>query len=238
MSKKPIIGITVDSQAPGSYSKFPWYALRENYVSAVEQLGAVPILLPHEPDHVEDYLNLVDGLIITGGNFDVDPSYYGENKKSDTVQTNQKRTAFEFELSQLALQKHIPILGICGGMQLLNVVLGGSLIQHIPDTIRTTILHEQPNPRNEVSHPVTIAEGSLLHRITNASEIEVNSAHHQAVRHPGNGIVLNAYAPDGVIEGFEVPESRFCLGLQWHPEFLITPHDKAIFEAFIATTTS
>ena len=234
MSKKPIIGITCDSQTKPTYSKFPWYALREHYVHAVQSLGGLPILLPHEPDHVSDYITLVDGIIVTGGDFDIDPAYYGEEIVSDKVTTNSKRTTFEFALGQQAMNQHIPTLGICGGMQLLNVVFGGTLIQHIPDVIETDIAHEQPNPRNETSHSVKIEENSALHHMIKASEINVNSAHHQAIKIPGKGVVCNAYAPDGVIEGFEVPAARFCLGLQWHPEFLITPHDKAIFEAFLA----
>lgn len=234
MNSKPLIGITLDSQTESTYSVFPWYALRKDYSNAVQALGGIPIHLPHEPDNVSEYLNLIDGLIISGGDFDIDPAYYGEEIVSQRVIINNKRTDFEFSLGQQALDQNIPILGICGGMQLLNVILGGTLIQHIPDAIQSEIQHEQPHPKNVVSHSVHVEENSLLHQLLGQTEIQVNSTHHQAIKRPGNGVVCNAFASDGVIEGFEIPKSRFCLGVQWHPEYLSTPHDKTILEAFLA----
>ena len=128
----------------------------------------------------------------------------------------------------------LPVLGICGGMQLLNVALGGTLIQHIPDEIPEALAHEQPNPRDEPGHEVALSADSLLRSICRSDGLAVNSAHHQAVKAVGAGLTVNAVAPDGVIEGIEAPGQRFCLGVQWHPEFAITPADRAIFSAFVA----
>ena len=128
----------------------------------------------------------------------------------------------------------MPVLGICGGQQLLNVVLGGTLIQHIPDEVEGALAHEQPNPRTEPGHTVAVAPGSLLHRIVGATEMSVNSAHHQAALDVGEGVLVDAVAPDGVIEGIESRRHRFCLGVQWHPEYGIDRGDAKIFEAFVA----
>jgi putative glutamine amidotransferase len=232
--KKPLVGITFDHEPGGKgYSKFPWYALRENYSSSVVDSGGVPIPLSHDVDLIDTYIDLLDGLVITGGAFDVDPSLYGDSNTHDKVATKGGRTDFEWKICKKALEKNKPILGICGGQQLLNVVLGGTLIQHIPDEIQTDIPHEQPNPRNEAGHRVDVKAGTQLAQIVGSSELAVNSAHHQAVKDLGKGCVLNAVAPDGVIEGFEVPSQRFCLGLQWHPEFFISEGDKKIYRAFI-----
>jgi putative glutamine amidotransferase len=127
----------------------------------------------------------------------------------------------------------MPVLGICGGQQLLNVVLGGTLIQHIPDEVKGALAHEQPNPRTEPGHSVAVVAGTLLHRVTGRSEMQVNSAHHQAVRDVAQGVVIDARAPDGVVEGIEDPRKRFCLGVQWHPEYAIAPGDAKIFAALI-----
>jgi len=231
---RPIIGITLDSEQPGGYSKFPWYAIRENYSSAVSRAGGLPMMLPHEIERIPDYLGLIDGLIVTGGAFDVDPALFGAATRHPSVTTKDQRTDFEWRITRGALDRDMPLLGICGGQQLLNVVLGGNLIQHIPDEVANALAHEQPNPRDEPGHPVAVAEGTLLHRIAGTTALSVNSAHHQSVRDVGDGVVIDARAPDGVIEGIEAPAYRFCLGVQWHPEFSIDPADSKIFNAFVA----
>lgn len=229
----PLIGITLDSEEPGGYSKFPWLAVRENYCTAVSRAGGLPVLLPHQVERTEDYLSLLDGVIISGGNFDVDPSLFGSNARHPTVKTKDKRTAFEIALTRGALRCDLPILGICGGQQLLHVVLGGTLIQHIPDTIENPLAHEQTNPRDEPGHTVHLVPGTRLRAIVGADDLPVNSAHHQAADAVPAGVIVNAYAPDGVIEGIEVAERRFCIGVQWHPEFLISEGDHRLFRAFV-----
>jgi putative glutamine amidotransferase len=230
---RPVIGITLDSEEPGGYSKLPWYALRENYADAVTAAGGLPLPLPHEPDRAEDYLNLIDGLVITGGAFDVDPSLFGAGDQHPTVITKDRRTAFELSVTRGALERDMPVLGICGGQQLLHVVLGGQLIQHIPDEVPEALAHEQPNPRDEPGHGVAVKPDTLLHRIVGRDSLEVNSAHHQAAKGEPDGVVINAIAPDGVIEGIEATGKSFCLGVQWHPEYGVSAGDCAIFDAFI-----
>lgn len=189
--------------------------------------------LPHLPDLAEAYLSSIDGLVITGGAFDVDPALFGDNSRHETVITKDRRTAFELAITKGAIARDMPVLGICGGEQLLAVVAGGTLIQHIPDEIEDALAHEQPNPRDQAGHTVSIEPGTLLHRITDTTEMSINSAHHQAVRTAGADAIINARAPDGVIEGIEIRGRRFCLGVQWHPEFSIDPGDARIFKAFI-----
>jgi putative glutamine amidotransferase len=232
-NSRPIVGITLDSEQPGGYSKFPWYAVRENYCGSVAAAGGLPVPLPHEPDIADTYLDTIDALVITGGAFDVNPSLFGDTTRHDTVVTKDRRTTFEIAVTRGALERDMPVLGICGGQQLLNVVLGGTLIQHIPDEIEAALPHEQPNPRDEPGHDVKVTPGTLLHKITGTETLSVNSAHHQAVKTIGDGIVIDAVAPDGVIEGIELPGKRFCLGVQWHPEFSIDPGDSKILRAFI-----
>jgi putative glutamine amidotransferase len=230
----PLVGISLDSEPAGGWSKYPWYAVRENYCAAVVEAGGLPVLLPHEPDKAEAYLERIDALLITGGAFDLDPALFGANTRHETVRTKDRRTAFEAAIARGALERDLPLLGICGGQQLLNVVLGGTLIQHIPDEVEGALAHEQPNPRHEPGHPVALAGGALLRSICGSDEMAVNSAHHQAVKQVGPGVTVNAVAPDGVIEGIEATGYRFCLGVQWHPEFAVGPGDSAIFRALVA----
>ena len=230
---QPVIGVTLDSEEPGGYSKLPWYALRQNYCEAVARAGGLPILLPHEPEQAGAYLDRIDGLVVTGGAFDVDPALFGAATRHATVKLKTKRTAFEIEITKGALARNMPVLGICGGEQLLAVALGGTLIQHIPDAIADALEHEQPNPRHEPGHRVAVRGGTLLHRIVGVQEMRVNSAHHQSVSDPGPFAVVNATAPDEVIEGIEDARYRFCLGVQWHPEFFVDPGDRRIFDALI-----
>jgi putative glutamine amidotransferase len=234
MTYRPLIGVTLDSEQPGGYSKYPWYALRQNYADAIAAAGGLPVALPHDPALAADYLGRIDALVVTGGAFDVDPALYGERERDATVTLKEGRTAAELALVNGALARNMPVLGICGGQQLLAVALGGTLIQHIPNSIADALEHEQLNPRHEPGHEVAVTPGTLLHRITGATTMRVNSAHHQAVRTPGPRAVVNAIAPDGVIEGVEDVSYRFCLGVQWHPEFFIDPGDRRIFDALIA----
>ncbi|MGE4279309.1 MAG: gamma-glutamyl-gamma-aminobutyrate hydrolase family protein [Magnetospirillum sp.] len=233
MQHIPVIGITLDSEEPGGYSKFPWYALRQNYCSAVADAGGLPLPLPHLPDMAPAYLDRIHGLIVTGGAFDVDPALFGAATRHDTVVVKRERTRFEWAMIKGALDRDLPILGICGGQQLLNVVLGGTLIQHVPDEVPHCLAHEQPNPRDQAGHDVTIVAETRLAAITGTLRAPVNSAHHQAVKDVAPGCVVNARADDGVIEGIEDPSRKFCIGVQWHPEFTISPADSALYRAFI-----
>lgn len=231
--RRPVIGLTLDYETGGGFSNLPWYAIRENYCAAITRAGGLPMLLPHEPDHAALYLDAIDGLVVTGGAFDVDPALFGAASRHKAVTTKDRRTAFELGVTRGALDRDMPILGICGGQQLLNVALGGTLIQHIPDEVEGALPHEQGNPRDEPGHAVRIEKGTLLHRVTGMDEMLVNSAHHQAVKDVAPGIVVDALAPDGIVEGIEDPRRRFCLGVQWHPEYAISEGDEAIMAAFV-----
>jgi len=230
--KNPIIGITLDYEINGGYSKFPWYAIRENYLTCLHKFGAIPFPLFHENSVNHYFLNSLDGLVITGGDFDINPSLYSDTAAGSRNIKN-KRTNFEIEIFNKFLEKPKPILGICGGEQLINVASGGDLIQDIKTAIKTNIQHEQPNPRDEVSHDVSIIQGSRLFNIIQNDRIKVNSAHHQSVKKTGENFVASAFASDNVIEAIEHTMHSWCFGVQWHPEFLITDADIAIVKDFI-----
>jgi putative glutamine amidotransferase len=233
-NRRPMIGVTLDAERPGGYSKYPWYAIRQNYADAIAAAGGLPVALPHDAGLAAAYLDRIDALVVTGGAFDVDPGLYGDGDRHATVTLKEGRTAAELALTEGALARGMAVLGICGGEQLLAVALGGTLIQHIPDAVVDALEHEQTNPRHEPGHRVAIRRDTLLYRIVGTGEMQVNSAHHQAVRDPGPHATVNAVAPDQVIEGVEDARYRFCLGVQWHPEFFIDPGDRRIFDALIA----
>jgi putative glutamine amidotransferase len=228
VSNHPIIGITADYQEKvNCYSKYPWFALRKHYTSCLEILGCMPIILP--PSKNFENIDFLDGLLISGGDFDIDPSFYDQKIKSKNVKTIPKRTEFEMDLINLFIQSQKPILGICGGSQLINVYFNGTLIQDI----ETNIKHEQPNPRNETSHEIILEESSYFKKFNSSDKIYVNSAHHQAVDKLGIDLMVDAKAPDGIIEAFHHISHYYCMGIQWHPEFLITDFDKRVIKDFV-----
>ena len=228
MSNHPIIGITADYQEKvNCYSKYPWFALRKHYTNCLERLGCMPIILP--PSKNYENIDFLDGLLISGGDFDIDPSFYDQKIKSNNVKTIPKRTEFEMDLINLFIQSQKPILGICGGSQLINVYFNGTLIQDI----ETNIKHEQPNPRNETSHEIILEESSYFKKFNSSKKIYVNSAHHQAIDKLGKNLIVDAKAPDGIIEAFHHISHYYCMGIQWHPEFLITDFDEKVIKDFV-----
>jgi putative glutamine amidotransferase len=231
--KKPLIALTLDYETSKGYSKYPWYAIRENYFTSIEESGGIGVGIPHNMKDIISLLHKIDGLVITGGNFDIDPNIFGDSSVHKTVKLKENRTNFELLAAKIMLEQNKPVLGICGGEQLINVLYKGSLIQHIPDEIKNPIEHEQKNPRNEAGHSVTIQENTKLHSIISKQNIMVNSAHHQAIKVPGKGLIVNAISNDGVIEGIEDPTKTFCIGVQWHPEFFIQDSDNKLLNAFI-----
>jgi putative glutamine amidotransferase len=233
MPKKPLIGLTLDLETSKTYSKFPWYALRENYCSSISNFGGIPIPLVYDNKSINSILDIIDGLVITGGAFDIDPKYYSENIKYKNILIKNKRTEYEIKICKLSLKRNIPILGICGGHQLINIVYGGSLFQDIKGDVSKAKEHEQKNPRNQVSHSVNLNLNSKLYKIIKKPSIKVNSAHHQSIKTTGKGLTVNAVAPDGVIEGIEDQSKVFCIGVQWHPEFLIKKNDGDLIKSFI-----
>ena len=232
MKKRPLIGLTLDAEPAGGWSKYPWYALRQNYTEALAALGGLGVALPHDAELAEDYLDRLDGLIVTGGAFDVDPALYGDTQTHKTVGLKAERTIAELAYLRGAMARNMPVLGICGGQQLLAVALGGTLHQHIPDAIPNALEHEQKTSHYEAGHSVEVLPGTKLYQIV-GPVMQVNTSHHQAVKAAGRGVV-NALAPDGVIEGIEDPAMKFCIGVQWHPEYLVDAGDAALYRAFLA----
>ena len=230
--KKPIIGITLDSENLNQNSKFPQYIIRKNHLHSIEKYGGIPFPFSHSLINLKEIFSIIDGIIITGGNFDIDPNLYGEKNNHSRLIKNI-RTNFEIKICEMSLKKNIPILGICGGEQLINVCCGGTLIQDIKKYNKDTLEHEQLNPRNETGHSVLINKKTKLFKIINQSKIKVNSAHHQAVNKLGKNLIVSGTSSDGIIESIESLEHSWCIGVQWHPEFLITKADKLIISNFI-----
>ena len=232
--KKPIIGITLDYENSGGYSKFPWYAIRNNYLHSLDSLNAIPFPLMHSQENIEELYDILDGLIITGGNFDINPMIYGEKDKGLRA-TKNRRTNFEISICKRFLNSEKPLMGICGGQQLINVVCGGTLIQDIKNHNEKSLEHEQINPRNETSHKVKILQKTKLKKIIKKNYIDVNSAHHQSVDKIGKNLIISSIASDGIIESIEHTVHKWCIGVQWQPEFLITKEDKELINNFIVT---
>lgn len=249
MKKKPIIGITVDLIDDSyEYSHYPWYAIRKHYSDAIIQMGGTPIMLPLQLENIHDIIKLIDGLIVSGSDYDIHPKFYNDKPQglNGKLQHNDQKTLFEFKLIENALKYNIPFLGICNGMQAMNVICGGSLIQHIPDSK----YYNQDNPINHKAirrvidnqnfniqyHNINIKDSTVLYKLSNLKSAIVNSNHHQAVDKLGEGIIVSAVADDGIIEAIEFQNHPFALGVEWHPEYFDKNDlDIMIFKYFIKT---
>jgi len=231
--KKPLIGIVLDRESKGDYSDYPYFVLREDYFDAVEKAGGVPVGLSLCVENIEDYVSLLDGLLMPGGDYDIPPSLYGDDMVHESVVTKTERIDFDRTLIQKFLDNNKPILGICLGEQLLAVMHGGSLIQDIKSEFPESAEHYNNVNRKGFAHNIAIKEGSLLHSIIGDTILGVNSHHHQAVRTESDAYIVSARSEDNIIEAIEVKGQRFCMGLQWHPEYLNNPKELKIFRAFV-----
>jgi putative glutamine amidotransferase len=243
-SQAPLIGITADLSGVlvngTDPAQEPTPFLPQRYCRAIQEVGGIPLILPPiaSQSALRRVLQRLDGVVVSGGNFDIHPSYYGEKPIRALGAIKKERTEFELELVDLALNQDRPLLGVCGGAQAINVALGGSLYQDIATQLPNATKHEQGGKRDHGGHPIIIHSGTQLRQIVQRQTLEVNTTHHQAVRKVGRGLVINATAEDGVIEGLESSSHSFVLGVQWHPEILARkdPSQRRIFASFISAS--
>ena len=210
-------------------------SLRLTYTQAVQEAGGLAVVVPAHGfvDDTAALLDRLDGLVFSGGP-DLDPAVYGRLRHPQ-LGPDVDRVSDEYELALLAgaAERDLPMLGICRGMQALNVSRGGTLHQHLPD--QTDLQHRQRHAPFEPAHAVSVVHGSRLHRLMRTTELEVNSYHHQAVDRTGAGLVVGATAPDGTVEAVWDPAAQFCVGVQWHPEVLThRPEQASLFESLVA----
>ncbi|HWT24711.1 MAG TPA: gamma-glutamyl-gamma-aminobutyrate hydrolase family protein [Solirubrobacteraceae bacterium] len=214
-------------------------ALRLSYSQAVQDAGGLAVVLPAHgyTDDTAALLDRLDGLLLSGGP-DFDPAVYGQARHPELgPDVDAVSDRYELALLAGALERDLPVLAICRGMQALNLVRGGTLHQHLPD--RTELEHRQRHDAFVPAHPVSIAPESLLHRLAGSSELAVNSFHHQAADRLGGGLEVAATAPDGTVEALWDPAARFALGVQWHAELLThRPEHAALFGALVAAACS
>ena len=225
--RAPVIGITTETNDQNEY------VLPVEYVAAIRKAGGLPLLLPPGEPNVGALLELLDGLILSGGG-DIDPLHYGSRGHPAVYMIDAARDAMELALAQQAAGGDLPTLGVCRGAQLINVALGGTLVEHLPDEIDNTIAHRL-EPRGYVPHPVTIAPSSQLAAVIGEQVVVGASWHHQAIRTPAPGLEVVAKAADGTIEAVELPDHPWLLAVQWHPEVTAgdDPVQQRLFDALV-----
>ncbi|HEY7792187.1 MAG TPA: gamma-glutamyl-gamma-aminobutyrate hydrolase family protein [Vicinamibacterales bacterium] len=221
----PVIGVAACSALP-------------DYLESIRRSGGEPLVLTPGATAPDAALATVRGLLLTGGG-DVDPQRYGQTPHASVVRAKPERDTFEIALVQQALATDLPILAVCRGAQVLNVACGGTLVQDIPSAVERALNHQVSTPAYAIAHDVWLTGESLLWKLMSETLDEsdtcaVNSRHHQAILDLAAGLQVCATAPDGVIEGVEMPSKHFCLAVQWHPEnFWRTGEFRALFEGFI-----
>ena len=209
---RPLIGISSYARNGTRLS----FSVPCEYVDAIRRAGGVPVVLPPVLGPVPEALDALSGLIFPGGG-DINPQHYGGDDHDANYGICRERDHFELELARAALERGLPVVCVCRGMQLLNVALGGDLIAHIPDVYGTSVVHRTSDVQ-AIPHPVSIANGSHLERVYGTTSATVQSLHHQAVGRLGDGLQAVAWASDGVVEAIESSRHEFVVGVQWHPE--------------------
>lgn len=226
--KKPLIGIT-----PNYNENTKQYQIHEDYAKAVLHAGGIPILLFPETE----FPHYIDGMIFSGGG-DIDPLLFGEEPIHQSGEISPLRDRYELELCKQALQTSLPILGICRGMQVLNIAAGGSIYQDILAQTGSVLKHNQQAPRAYGTHSISVDKKSILYQLWQETDMIVNSIHHQAVSRLGTGFFVAAQSTDGLAEAIQQKDKEFVLGVQWHPEAMPTIEQQAIFGRLIEAAIS
>lgn len=229
----PIIGITAWPRPVDLLgTPQPNQTVPTSYVSSVRRAGGTPILLPVAPDDgIDDLLDAVDGVVLTGGG-DVEPARYAATDAPETDRVDPDRDRFDLAVTSRVLDRRTPALAICRGIQILNVAAGGTLHQHIP-------AHTRLDRPKHTAHEVDIVGGTRLAAVLGPGRLEVNSLHHQGIDRVGDGLIVSATAEDGLVEGLECAGGGQVLAVQWHPELLRTrPQHLALFEDLVERSRS
>jgi putative glutamine amidotransferase len=239
----PLIGVTStlkeDLELVGQRPLGSFVRTDLDYIAGVAQAGGAPVVLPPIAETAEETVRKIDGLLLSGGS-DLDPGYYGEEPLPELGRTVPERDAFEMACLRYALEEGIPVFGICRGMQVLNVALGGTLYQDLPSQLSDgSIAHLQQTPKWQWTHEVEVEEGSEAAHIMQATTLRVNSYHHQAIKDLAGGLITVAHAADGVIEAVESQDfsERWLVGVQWHAEAMRDAEGfkyRNLFEAHVA----
>jgi putative glutamine amidotransferase len=240
---KPLIGVSTSELRPGELATLRRHgepphaemALGITYVRAVEAAGGVPVVMPPlRLDEVPDLVARLDGVLLSGGP-DLAPAAYDAQPHPDLGATEPALDAFEYALVAEALRRGLPLLGICRGAQAVNVALGGSLHQHLPEIVGDAVVHRQSEDGRKPTHCVEVVPGTLLAQLVGSGSVAVNSFHHQAVDRLGDGLRVSARAPDGTIEAIEDRSRPFLLAVQWHAEALADSEQRRpLFDALVA----
>ena len=243
---KPKIGISCDlgkRDFPDIPKKRDRHILMDAYIISIIKSGGLPLLLPSitEINLSGDYIQGLDGLLVSGGGHDIDPLSYNEDRHAKCAPPNLKRENFEISLIKKGIKLDMPILGICGGMQAINVAAGGTLFQDIPSFFENSIRHQSDEESTYSFHNIEIKSSKLQELFGSSIEL-VNSSHHQSLKKVPESFHVNAFSIDGVIEGIESKENSYVLGVQWDPESLFAymeedfPHSKKLFSSFIESS--
>jgi putative glutamine amidotransferase len=228
---KPLIGIGSDVTRREGERDQAFAFL--TYIEPLRALGAIVFLIPPQPEQLADVVTKLDGVLLAGGD-DCDPALYGEVPQQKLRLMDRRRQENDVELARLARERGVPMLGICLGLQVMNVAAGGTLIQDIGSEVPEALEHAS-EPPNRRRHQVEVFAETQLGGVIGAGVKEVNSSHHQAIRNVGSGLAVTAEAPDGIIEAIEDRQHPFYLGVQWHPEDMNgDPTASALMEAFVA----